>query len=54
MISPEEQKFKETGTWECLDPENCELSHNEENPDGLHHYGCECDWCMEFYWNLKH
>ena len=40
----------------CHDPENCNELHNEqpwmdENP---HHYGCECEQCMMFYWHLKH
>lgn len=55
MVSLEELKFKETGTWECLDPENCKLNHNEA-PYGEpeHHYGCSCRDCMDFYWSLKH
>lgn len=43
----------------CQDPENCTKDHN----DGaylawagkeLHHCGCECSDCMQFYWSLKH
>lgn len=43
----------------CPDPENCEELHNElplwmEQEGIAHHYGCECNECMRFYWYLKH
>lgn len=42
----------------CTDPENCNLEHNEipgctDESDRLHHYGCDCDSCLEFYRSLK-
>lgn len=40
----------------CTDPENCDRLHNEEESGSgeVHHYGCECQWCMHVYWTLKH
>ncbi len=40
----------------CPDPEHCDELHNEvfDSDDTPHHYGCECDGCMRFYWLLKH
>jgi len=39
---------------QCTDPENCDLEHNEipgwdADDDRLHHCGCDCDACLEFY-----
>lgn len=49
-------KTKEPKVLRCEDPENCEELHNEEEPgtNESHHYGCECSWCMQVYWYLKH
>ena len=41
----------------CRNPETCDEEHNECTmgcEDGGHHYGCECECCMWFYWSLKH
>lgn len=38
---------------ECPDPENCEELHNEGPEAEHHHYGCECNDCMRYYWSLK-
>lgn len=40
---------------QCSDPENCGLDHNEidhweTDIDQRHHYGCECQDCMLFYY----
>lgn len=38
----------------CPDPDNCEFDLDHiETSDGLHHYGCECSECVEFYRSLK-
>jgi len=38
----------------CPDPETCDELHNDELPNGeIHHYGCECEDCVEFYRRLK-
>lgn len=42
----------------CTDPENCDLEHNEisgweREEDRMHHYGCDCDDCFNFYRSLK-
>lgn len=39
----------------CLDPENCQEDHNEEDPSTgeSHHYSCECGWCQYLGWLLK-
>ena len=47
--------LKEAKKWlkqkPCYTPDsaNCDELHN----DNGHHYGCECDGCMEFYRSLK-
>lgn len=38
----------------CPDPDHCTALHNEDRGQGEdHHYGCECDHCVDFYWSLK-
>lgn len=39
----------------CPNWETCEEIHNPvSEEDGTeHHYGCECDACMYYYWMLK-
>lgn len=37
----------------CYD-EDCAKDHNPVDDDeAQHHYGCECDLCLEFYRSLK-
>ena len=39
----------------CQNPDTCNELHNEEAPDGeLHHYECECSWCLMYHWSLNH
>ncbi len=38
-------------TFLCNDPENCPEFFNETRQD--HHYGCECEDCVEDYRRLK-
>ena len=37
----------------CLDPDKCdgELTETDANPP--HHYGCDCDECIDYYRSLK-
>lgn len=42
----------------CSNPENCNEHHCErplgmENDGVEHHYGCECEECIEYYRSLK-
>ena len=59
MENTETIKLKSEGfLLRCTDPENCGQEHNEisgweTEDDRMHHYGCDCDSCFEFYRSLK-
>lgn len=33
--------------------EDCDVEHNPLPGYEYHHYGCECDGCVRWYWSLK-
>lgn len=39
----------------CTDPDHCAKEHTdiETMTDEMHHYGCDCSCCLEFYRSLK-
>ncbi len=37
----------------CKNPEECPKEHNPDDGYETHHYGCECDGCIEWYRSLK-
>jgi len=37
----------------CENPNHCEGDVNPTDDWPPHHYGCDCDSCMEFYRSLK-
>lgn len=37
----------------CEDPDNCQELHTDTEDEWPHHYGCECQDCMVYYWRLK-
>ncbi len=32
---------------------NCQIEHNPLEGYEDHHYGCDCDGCVQWYWLLK-
>ena len=39
----------------CHNPKTCTKHHNRADPETneVHHYGCECGWCVYVYWSMK-
>lgn len=37
----------------CKTPEECFKEHNPNDEYETHHYGCECEGCIEWYRSLK-
>lgn len=37
----------------CEDIEQCKKEHNPHEEYETHHYGCECEGCLEWYRSLK-
>ena len=35
------------------DLEECFKEHNPDPNYEDHHYGCECEGCLQWYWTLK-
>lgn len=37
----------------CENIDECEEEHNQRPGNEGHHYGCDCDECLNFYRTLK-
>lgn len=37
----------------CLNGDECQEEHNPLPGYEDHHYGCDCDGCLRWYWTMK-